>query len=106
VQLGMQLQYELTRVVSLTLLGRYEPYTGAVAANGSGSIDDFTSATVQARVSPGVQHPWYVVPGVALLWKHWRATLGVGYGNYFRPGMDIAVRGAGFVPEGNLYFVL
>jgi hypothetical protein len=100
------LQYELTGVISLTVRGRYQPYTGAVGVNGSGAVDEFTTATVDGRIVPGVLHPWCVIPGVALMWKHVRLVVGAGYGNYFLPGMDIAVRGAGFVPEGSLYFVL
>jgi hypothetical protein len=106
VQLGLMLQYQLTRVVSLTLFGRYEPYTGTVAVSGSGGVDTSTTATVDARITPGILHPWEVVPGVALGWTHVRLILGAGYGHYFLPGMDIAIRGAGFVPEGSLYFVL
>jgi hypothetical protein len=106
VQIGLMAQYELMDWFSLTLWGRYEPYTGAITMNGSGSIDQFTTADVQARVSAPVQHPWAVVPGVAFLWEHVRLTLGVGYGNYFLPGMDLSVRGAGFVPDASLYVVL
>ena len=105
-QAGLMLQYELTEVVSLTLLGRVQFYTGAIAVTGSGSIDEFTTATVDMRVAPALQHPWMVVPGVALLWQHLRITVGVGYGNYFLPGMDVPLRGAGFVPDGSLYVVL
>jgi len=106
VQVGLMLQYELTRVVSVLLTGRYQPYTGAVGVSGSGAVDQFTTATVDGQIFPGITHPWNVVPGVALMWKHVRLTLGAGYGNYFLPGMDIAVRGAGFVPEGSFYVVL
>jgi hypothetical protein len=106
VQLGLMLQYELTSVVSLTLLGRFQAYTGSVAISGNGSVDQFTSASVEGRITPGFQHPWEIIPGVALLWQHVRVVLGVGYGNYFLPGMDIAIRGAGFVPDGSIYFVL
>jgi hypothetical protein len=105
-QLGLMLQYQLTDVVSLTLWGRYEPYTGSVAVNGSGAIDAFTTASAEMRVTPGVIHPFAVVPGAAFLWRHWRFQVGVGYGNYFLPGMDISVRGAGFVPDANIYYVL
>jgi hypothetical protein len=105
-QLGLQLQYELMSWFSLTLWGRYEPYTGAIAVSGSGSIDQFTTATIDARVTAPTQHPFAIVPGVAFLWRHWRITAGVGYGNYFLPGMDLTLRGAGFVPDASVFFIL
>jgi hypothetical protein len=105
-QVGLTLQYELNRWLSVTLWGRYQPYTGAVAFKGSGSIDDLTTATVQAQVTPGVEHPWAVVPGVAMLWQHVRLTLGAGYGNYFIPEMNVSLRGKGFVPDASLMFPL
>lgn len=106
VQLGLLLQYQLTSVFGLTLVGRYQPYTGRLAVSGSGSIDQFTTANVDARVTPSFEHPWEFIAGVAFLWQHVRLTLGVGYGNYFLPGMDVAIRGLGFVPDGSLMFVL
>ena len=105
-QLGMLLQYEVMEWLSVTLWGRYEPYTGAIAVNGSGAVDEFTSMTVDGRVDAPTQHPFAVVPGVAFLWEHWRLTLGLGYGNYFLPGMDLSLRGAGFVPDASVYFIL
>jgi hypothetical protein len=105
-QLGLMFQYQLSRVVSLTLWGRYEPYTKAISVDGSGPIGDNGFATVQGRVLPWNDHPWAVVPGVACLWTHVRFTLGAGYGTYFLPEMDLPVRGAGFVPDASFYVVL
>jgi len=106
VQAGLMFEYRLTDVVALTVRGRYQPYTGAVGVSGSGAVDEFTTATVDGRIIPSILHPWCVIPGVAFLWPHVRLVVGAGYGNYFLPGMDIAVRGAGFVPEGSLFVVL
>ena len=106
-QLGLQLQYQINKVFALTLAGRLQAYTGTVPFDGTGtSADGMTTATVQGTLTPQDLHPWSVVPGVAFLWKHWRLSLGAGYGNYFLPGMDVSVRGAGFVPQGSIAFVL
>jgi hypothetical protein len=106
VQLGLMFQYQLNRVVSFTAWGRVQAYTGSIAFNGSGDVDSSTTATLDARMTPSDLHPWAVVPGVALLWTHVRLTVGAGYGNYFLPGMDISIRGRGFVPDASLYVVL
>lgn len=106
VQVGMTLQYQLTSIVSLTLWGRFQPYAARVAVSGSGSIDATTTADVEARITPAIEHPWLIVPGVAFFWPHVRFTVGVGYGNFFVPGVDVALRGAGFVPDASFYFVL
>jgi hypothetical protein len=105
-QLGLMFQYQLSRVVSLTVWGRYEPYTKAISVQGSGPIGDNGFATVQGSVLPWNDHPWAVVPGAAFLWTHVRVTVGVGYGTYFLPEMDLPVRGAGFVPDASFSVVL
>src|SRR5262249_42756227 len=99
VQVGLTLQYQITSVISLTLWSRVQVFTGQIAVSGSGAVDASTTATVDARITPGVQHPFAVVPGVAFLWKHFRFTVGAGYGNFFVPGAEVSLRGAGFVPD-------
>ena len=40
-----------------------------------------------------------IVPGVAFLWQRIRLSAGVGYGNYFIPGMLVALTERSVVPE-------
>jgi hypothetical protein len=102
VQTQLMAQLQLTRVVSLTALGRYQLYTGGVAFSGSGALDDFTTASVQGRLELPVAHPWEAIGGVALLWKHFHLILGAGYGYYFVPGIDVANTRRTFVPDAEL----
>ena len=106
VQLGLMGEYRLTRVVALTLRGRYQPYAGQLAFQASSSGDPFTQFQADARLALKDPHPYSVIAGAAFLWDHFRFTVGVGYGNYFIPGLNIAVPGKGFVPDASLYFVL
>ena len=98
-QLGLVVQVPLTRVVSLTAVGRYQVYTGKLAFEGSGMLDPYTTVSVDGTAEPRVSHPWQAVAGVALLWRHFHLSAGVGYGYYFIPGMDIAYPKQTFVPD-------
>jgi hypothetical protein len=98
-QLGLVAQIQLTRIVSLTAVGRYQVYTGKLAFEGSGMLDPYTTASVDGTAEPRVAHPWQAVAGVALLWRHFHLTVGAGYGYYFIPGMDIAYPKRTFVPD-------
>jgi len=101
-QLGVMGEYRIRREISLLLRGRVQVYTGPLAVDADSAPDASTTATVEARITPHDQHPWQIVPGVAFLWQRVRLTVGVGYGNYFIPGMDIALAGKGVVPELNV----
>ena len=105
-QLGLMAQFRITRIVSLTATGRYQVYAADVPFSGTGSIDAFTTATVNGQLVPGVKHPWEAIAGVAVLWKHFHMILGAGYGYYFVPGLDLPNTTKTFVPDASLAVVL
>ncbi len=105
-QLGLMLQYRVTRIFSLTATGRYQVYVADIPFDGSGQIDAATTATLRGQLTPGVKHPWSVIGGVAVLWKHFHMILGAGYGYYFIPGLDIPNTSKTFVPDVSLSVVL
>jgi hypothetical protein len=105
-QLGLMAQFRLTRIFSLTATGRYQAYSSEIPFEGTGTIDPHTTATVSGQLTPAVEHPWEVIGGVAVLWKHFHLILGAGYGYYFVPGLDIAYPNRGFVPDASLSVVL
>jgi hypothetical protein len=105
-QLGLMLQYRVTRIFSLTATGRYQAYVADIPFEGSSSVDPYTTATMTGQLTPGVKHPWEVIGGVAVLWKHFHMILGAGYGYYFIPGMNIANTSKTFVPDVSLAVVL
>jgi hypothetical protein len=104
-QVGLTAEYRLTRVVALTAWGRYQPWAGTIALQGTATRDG-VDATIDARVTPRNLHPWAAVAGVALLWTHVRLTVGAGYGNYFFPGMFVPLPDRGIVPDANLSLLL
>ena len=105
-QLGAMLEYRLTQNISLTALGRYQPYTGNLVFEGSGTVDEFTTVRIDGEMQPAVEHPWQAIGGVAFLWPAVRVVLGVGYGNYFVPGISIAMPDVTIVPDLSVSVVL
>ena len=104
-QLGLMLQYRLTRIFSLTATGRYQVYVADIPFDGSSSVDPYTTATMTGQLTPGVKHPWEVIGGIAVLWKHFHMVVGGGYGYYFLPGLSIANTSKTFVPDLSLAVV-
>jgi len=102
VQTQLMAELRVLRWLSLTALGRIQLYTSPIRASGSGPIDPFTTASVDAELSPRIEHPWEVVGGIALLFEHFHLSVGAGYGTYFVPGMDVPLQRRGFVPDGSL----
>jgi len=100
------LEVRLTRIFSVTALGRYQPWTGRLAFEGNGNVDRFTTVDINGTAKPRVEHPWMAIGGVAFLWRHVHLILGVGYGYYFVPGIDLPYPNKGFVPDGSLSVIL
>lgn len=105
-QLGGMLEYRMTRVVSLTALGRYQVYAGKLVFSGTSELDAYTTAQIDGELTSTNEHPWQAVGGVALLWPAVRIVVGAGYGNYFIPGFTIAAPDRGFVPDLSISVVL
>lgn len=105
-QLGAMLEYRITRVVSLTALGRYQVYSGKLVFSGDSTLDPYATARVEGELTSNNEHPWQAVGGVALLWPAVRVVLGAGYGNYFIPGFTIAIPDRGIVPDLSISVVL
>lgn len=105
-QAGAMLEYRVSRVTSLTALGRYQLYTGTLVFSGRHQTDPYTSVELDAALEPRGAKPWQAVGGVALTWEHVRLVLGVGYGSYFVPGFEIALSDHLFFPDLSFAVVL
>lgn len=105
-QVGLMVQYRLTRVFSLLATGRYQFYTADLPLSGSTTIDPFTTGTFSGQYVPAVQHPWEAIGGFAVLWRYVHLVLGAGYGNYFVPGFLVANPKRTVVPDASIAVVL
>ena len=104
-QLGAMLEYRLKPWLAFTLRGRYQPWTSPLRFEGDSQINPYTRAVLEAEITPEEEHPFSAVAGVAFLWKHVHLSLGVGYGAYFLPGMNVPVADQGVIPDGTLSFL-
>jgi hypothetical protein len=102
VQVAVTGQYNIRPTIAITLRGRIQVYAARLALSGTANPDDFTSINVDARINPRDPPAWQVVPAVAFLWRRVRLSAGVGYGNFFIPGMLIPLTKRSYVPEGSL----
>jgi hypothetical protein len=98
-QLGLIGQLRISRVVSLVATGRYQVYAASIPFDATSTSDPYTTATAMGQLTPAFRHPWEVIGGVALLWKHFHLIAGGGYGYYFIPGLDIPNSSRTFVPD-------
>jgi hypothetical protein len=105
-QLGAMLEYRLRDHIALTAVGRYQAYSGPLAFGGTAMLDPYTSVTLNGQATPRVAHPWTAIAGVAFLWSRVHLSLGVGYGYYFIPGMNIAYPKQTVVPDASLAILL
>jgi hypothetical protein len=105
-QVGLMVQYRLTRIFSLTATGRYQFWVSDVPLSGSTTIDPYTTGSLSGQYVPAVQHPWEAIGGVAFLWHYVHLIVGAGYGYYFLPGLNIANTTKTVVPDASLAVVL
>jgi hypothetical protein len=106
IQLGAMVEFRVRRNIALTAIGRYQVYSGPLAFGGTSTLDPFTMVDVEGQVSPRVKHPWSAIGGVAFLWKHVHLSVGVGYGYYFIPGIDIAYPKQTIIPDATFSVLL
>ena len=105
-QLQAMLEHRLRPWLALTLTGRAQVYSGPLAFEGTSMIDPYTSVTVNGQAEPKVKHPWVALAGVSFLWHYVHLSVGVGYGYYFIPGIDIAYPKQTIVPDASFAVIL
>lgn len=106
VQTALMVEVRLTRIFSITALGRLQPYVSNVTFEVTKTVDPSTTFQLNGQVSPRVEHPWEAIAGIAVLWRYVHLVLGVGYGNYFVPGLDVAAPKRTIVPDASLSVLL
>jgi hypothetical protein len=105
VQVGAMVEVRLSRVVGLIGRGRFQAHTSPLVLSGGGMPDAYTNVQVEAEIRALDEHPWMALGGVACTWKHVGFVAGAGYGNYFVPGLNIAIPSTGVVPEASLWAI-
>ena len=102
-QLATQLEVRLSRVVALTLRGRWVPWASATAIETTATLDAGGQLDVQAAATMPITNAWAVIPGVALSWGVFNLEVGLGYGNVFLPGIGLVTGNQYPAPELDIY---
>jgi hypothetical protein len=103
VQLGAMVEMRATRWLALTLRGRWQPWVSPVQVNATTRPDSLTTATVQGEVVP-TRDAWMTMFSTEFSWETLNLRLGVGYGFWFVPALDVALAYEGVVADGDLAF--
>lgn len=105
-QLGAMLAYRVTdRVVHVFVRGRVQVHATPITLESESQLDPFTRAEVGAELALENENPWMAVAGVNLIWERVVLRLGLGYGNFFVPGVNIVTPDRSIVPEGSFFVV-
>lgn len=102
-QFGALLTYRVTDVFRLTLRGRLQAYSSPVVFGGDARLDERTTTRMDLELDPDGLVSWMAVPGVAFLWTRVHLWLGLGYGNFFLPGVLYPLPDHHLVPDGTVY---
>ncbi|MCH2109015.1 MAG: hypothetical protein MK135_06780 [Polyangiaceae bacterium] len=104
-QFALNGEYRVSKVLALNLVTRYLPYVTTALITSSAQLDSFTQAELSVNANlDDVRNAFLIQPGFTLSWKYFNFQLGLGYGNFFVPGLRIAAPARGFVPDLALYF--
>lgn len=106
-QLVTTLEYRLSTVTAFVLHGRYLVFQNAQGrASSTLHPDRFTTVEVQAVASTDAldfPQAFSVVPSVVFSWKVVNLRLGLGYGNYSLPGINLVLPKKTLVPDLDFY---
>jgi len=93
-QLFAMLELRLSRVTSFTLFVRWAPWVSDSVLQGDINIGDDTSGTIEAQINTdNLKNAWAIVPGFVFSWARANLKLGLGFGDWFVPGIGLIVPG-------------
>ena len=95
-------EWRVSRVVALTLLGRFLAYRGNARLEGTIEED---GSEIEVDVGGRFENTvaFSVVPGVSLSFEYVNLELGIGYGNWWLPIVEMPLPGRTLVPEFDIY---
>ncbi len=102
-QLATQLEWRVSRVVALTLRGRWVPWASATALESTVTLDSGGKLELSAAATIPITNAWAVIPGIALSWGVFNLEVGLGYGNIFLPGVGLVTGNKYPAPELDIY---
>ena len=89
----------------MNLITRYVPFVTDALISSTAQVDSFTTADIQANAEiDAIQNAWIIQPGFTFSWQRFNLQVGLGYGNFFTPGLRLVAEQKGFTPDFDLYF--
>jgi hypothetical protein len=108
-QVLANLEYRLTRVTAFVLAGRYLAFQNAGGrASATLTPDAYTTIELESVANTSAldfPHAFSIVPSVVFSWKTFNLRLGLGYGNYSVPMVNLVLPNKTVVPDFDLYWV-
>ena len=96
-------RYRFTDSFALYSRAYFQAWEENLNVDGEADLDDDTSVEVEGEASAVDSRPWAVILGTHLHWGAINLRLGVGYGNYFVPGISFPIPEKRFFPDLNFY---
>lgn len=108
-QLLASFEYRYTRVTAFLLSARYLAFQKAGGRLSTRySPDAYTTIELESAANTDalqIPHAFSIVPSVAFSWKTFNLRLGLGYGNWSVPVVNLVLREKSVVPDFDLHWV-
>lgn len=104
-QLMLSTEMRLSRVIALNLIARYVPWAQAVSFTSDSTLEDGTRVWIEGEITgDDLRNSWMIQPGVAFSWARFNLQLGLGYGDFFVPGIRFVGSRKAPIPDFDFFF--
>jgi hypothetical protein len=104
-QLTLSTEVRVSRVVALNFLARYVPWAQAVSFTSDATAADGTRVWVEGEIEGAdLRNSWMLQAGATLSWARFNLQLGLGYGDFFVPGIRLVGANKAPIPDLDFFF--
>ncbi|HXS16129.1 MAG TPA: hypothetical protein VN764_03015 [Polyangiaceae bacterium] len=104
-QLTASAELRLSRIVALNLLARYVPWAQAVSFSSDSTAADGTRVWVEGEIAgEDLRNSWMLQMGTTFSWARFNLQLGIGYGDFFVPGIRFVGASKAPIPDFDFFF--
>ena len=105
VHLAAMVELRVSKVTAFTLTGRYLPWISDAVVDGQVDASDVSTLFFDLQFAfEDFKNAWNIVAAANFSWKVVNLSVGIGYGDYFIPGMALVIPGPIPVPQFDLFF--
>ena len=104
-QLTLSSEVRLSRILALNFLARYVPWAQAVSFSSDATAPDGTQVWVEGEVEAAdLRNSWMMQVGTTFSWARFNLQLGLGYGDFFVPGIRFVGVNKAPIPDLDFFF--